>query len=72
MTIEEKKKQLSDFARYSNIGFQMLAIILAGVFGGLYLDKWLELEFHIFTPVLSILSIFIALYHAIKDFLKKP
>jgi len=64
-----KKQDLSDFARYSNMGFQMLAIILLGVYAGYKLDHWLEMKFKVFTIVFTILSVFIAMYHAIKDLL---
>jgi F0F1-type ATP synthase assembly protein I len=49
----------------------MIAIVLAGVFGGIKLDEWLEWKFPLFTILLSILGIFVAIYFAIKDFLKK-
>jgi hypothetical protein len=49
----------------------MVAIILIGVFGGIKLDKWLSLKFPVFTVILSLFGIGIALYTGIKDFLKK-
>jgi len=48
----------------------MLAIIGLGVYGGVQLDKWLALRFPVFTVVLSIFSVIIAMYFAIKDLLK--
>jgi F0F1-type ATP synthase assembly protein I len=63
-------KGLSNYARYSGLAFQMVAIILIGVFGGIKLDKWLNLKFPVFTVVLSLLGTGIALYTGIKDFLK--
>lgn len=68
---DQKKKQLNSYARYSSLGFQMLAIILLGVFGGYKLDQWLEFEFPIFTLLLSMLSVILAIYYAVKDLLKK-
>jgi F0F1-type ATP synthase assembly protein I len=49
----------------------MIAIVLAGVFGGIKLDEWLQWKFPLFTILLSILGVFAAIYFAIKDFLKK-
>ncbi|MBC34740.1 MAG: hypothetical protein CL663_01665 [Bacteroidetes bacterium] len=49
----------------------MLAIILLGVFGGIKLDEWLQLEDPIFTVLLSILSVFISIYTVTKDLIKK-
>ena len=48
----------------------MAAIILAGVFGGRELDKWLENGFPVFTLVLSVVSVVLAVYFAIKDLIK--
>lgn len=68
---KKEKKALNAYARYSSIAFQMLVIILAGVFGGRELDKWLELQFPAFTLVLTILAVILAIYFVIKDLLKK-
>jgi len=64
----KQKKLLDNYARYSSIGFQMLFIILAGVFGGYKLDQWLNLRFPIFTVILSMLSVSFAIYYAVRDF----
>jgi len=68
--LKKKKKSLDSYARYSSIGFQMLAIILVGVFGGIKLDQWLKLEIPVFTIILSILSVILAIYYAVKDLIK--
>ncbi|MCF8297604.1 MAG: AtpZ/AtpI family protein [Saprospiraceae bacterium] len=62
-----KKKPLPNYAKYSSIAFQMIAIILAGVFGGIKLDEILKFNFPIFTVVLSIISVAVAIYFVIKD-----
>jgi F0F1-type ATP synthase assembly protein I len=64
------KKQLNDYARYSGMAVQMIAIILIGVLGGIKLDKYLSLKFPVFTLVFTLLSVFLAIYFAIRDFLK--
>ena len=48
----------------------MTAIILLGVFGGKKLDNWLELKKPVFTAVLSLLAVILAIYYAIKDLIK--
>ena len=63
-------KGLSNYARYSGLAFQMIAIILIGVFGGIKLDSWLGLAFPVFTVVLSLVSTGAAMYYGIKDFLR--
>jgi F0F1-type ATP synthase assembly protein I len=62
----KKKKQLNDYAKYTSLGIEMLVIILAGVFGGYYLDRWADLGFPVFLVVLSLLSVAAAIYHAVK------
>jgi len=61
---------LNTYAKYSSLAFQMMFIILAGVFGGVELDKWLGWKFPVFTVAFSILAVILAIYYAIKDFLK--
>ncbi|MBI5218317.1 MAG: AtpZ/AtpI family protein [Bacteroidia bacterium] len=69
--IQKSKKQLNDYARYSGIAFQMIAVVLLGVFVGIQLDKWVHFKFPVFTVVLSISSVFIALYLVLKDLIRK-
>ncbi|MCK9452110.1 MAG: AtpZ/AtpI family protein [Bacteroidales bacterium] len=61
---------LNAYAKYSSLAFQMMFIILAGVFGGVELDKWLGWKFPVFTVAFSILAVILAIYYAIKDLLK--
>ena len=49
---------------------QMIAIILAGVFGGIKLDEFLKLETPIFTIILAIIAVVLAMYFVIKDLIK--
>lgn len=67
----EKESGLKNYAKYSSIGIQMLAIILIGVYGGVKLDELIFWEFPIFTIILSILSVFLAIYYVVRDLLKK-
>jgi F0F1-type ATP synthase assembly protein I len=67
---EKTAKSLSNYAKYSSLAFQMIAIILIGVFGGIKLDQWLNLKFPLFTVVLSLVATGLAVYYGIKDFLR--
>ncbi len=67
---KKKKKQLDDYAKYSSIALQMLIIIAAGVFGGYQLDSWLENKFPVFLILFSLLGVGMAIYLAIRDFIK--
>ena len=65
-----KKPPLHNYAKYSSIALQMVVIILVGVFGGVKLDELLNLKFPVFTVILSLLSVALAIYYVIKDLLK--
>jgi F0F1-type ATP synthase assembly protein I len=71
-SIEKKKNSLNNYARYSSIAFQMLIIILIGVFGGMKLDQWIHLSVPVFTIVLSILAVILSIYTVTRDLLKTP
>ncbi len=64
---KKKKKTLNKFIRFSSIAFEMGLIIGGGTYGGVYLDKKFNLETPVFTIVLSLLSVFTALYIVIKQ-----
>ena len=68
---EKKPKKLPDYAKYSAMGLQMLAIMLAGIFGGKYLDKLFPSSFPVFTLVLTLVGVAGAIWYFVKDFLKK-
>jgi len=64
---EKQKNSPNEFAKYGNIAFKMIAIILLGVFGGRKLDGWAKLEFPVFTVSLILISFAGALYSMFKD-----
>jgi uncharacterized membrane protein YadS len=65
-----KRKSFDNFIQYSSIGFQMLIIILVGIYGGVKLDQLVDTGFPVFTVLLSIISVAMAIYYAVKDFIK--
>lgn len=67
--LRKNKERLNNYAKYSGIVFQMLVIIGLGVYGGIKLDEWLHTKFPVFTVVLSFLSVILAIYYVIKDFI---
>lgn len=67
---EDPRKSLNSYARYSGMAFQMLAIILVGVFAGFKLDGWLNIK-PILTIIFSIFSVFLAIFYVTRDLLKK-
>ncbi len=68
---DDLNQSLRSYAKYSGLAFQMGLIIFIGTWGGYQLDRYFHFESHILTLILSILSVFIAIYTAIKDFIKK-
>jgi len=68
---EKNKSSLNDYAKYSNISAQMLIVIGLGVWGGVRLDKFVAWRFPVFTVLLSLGAVFLAIYIVIKDLLKK-
>lgn len=68
----DKKPDHNSLAKYSGMAFQMGITIALGVWGGMKLDEYFPLgKFPVFTISLSLLSVFGAMYLAIKDLLKK-
>lgn len=58
---------MRDYARYSGMAIQMGLIILIGTFLGKKLDAYFQTERPYLTVALALLSIFAALYVALKD-----
>lgn len=65
-----KNKGIQDFARYSGIAFQMIAIILVATWGGIKLDKLTGFEKPVFTVILSLFGVFAAIYITVRDLIK--
>ena len=68
--LRKNKERLNSYVKYSGIAFQMIAIILIGVFGGMKLDKWLETDKPVFTALLSVFAVILSIYYSIKDLLR--
>ncbi len=64
-------KKDNQFIQYSSLAFEMIAIMGLGVFAGIKIDGWLNMSFPVFTLILMILSVIGAIYHAVKNFIKK-
>ncbi len=70
MKENDLKNPLFNYAKYSSLAFQMLAVILLGVVGGIKLDQYLKLKFPIFTILFTLVGVAFAVYLGIKDFIK--
>jgi ATP synthase protein I len=68
---KEPQKPLNDYAKYSGLAVQMALIIGGGCYCGYKLDEHFKnTETPIFTIILSLLSIGLAMYIVLKDFIK--
>jgi F0F1-type ATP synthase assembly protein I len=67
---KQPPKPLNAYAKYSALGIQMAVIIGGGCYGGFKLDEYYKNTTPIFTIILSLLSIAIAMYIVLKDFIK--
>jgi F0F1-type ATP synthase assembly protein I len=69
---DQKKSNFSGidkYAKYSAITFQMIAIILVAVWGGLKLDEKFNDGNPLFIIILGLLGVFAGIYLAVKDFI---
>lgn len=62
-------KPLNAYAKYSGLGVQMAVIIGGGSYGGFKLDEYYKNTTPIFTIILSLGSIALAMYIILKDFI---
>lgn len=66
---KENEKPFSAYAKYSGLGLQMAIIIGGGCYGGFKLDEHFKNKTPIFTIVISLVSIALAMYIVLKDFI---
>lgn len=66
---QKPKKKFDNFIRYSSMGVEMVTIMGLGVFAGIKMDQWLDLEFPAFTLGLMVLAVAGAIYRAVRKFL---
>ncbi len=62
-----KKERPNEALKYTGIATKMAVIIGAGVYGGIKLDEKSSRDFPLWTLVLSIISVVLAIYQIIKD-----
>lgn len=66
MPTQKPEKQLSNYAIYSGLIFQMLAIIGIGVVAGYKLDQKYPNKHQLFTVILSLLSVLLSVFYVVK------
>ena len=63
---KDQKKQLKNYARFSSIGIQMLAIIGFGTFLGVKLDEKFPNKHNLYTLTFSLSAVIIAIVYVIR------
>jgi len=63
----ESKRNISNFAKYSAISFQMLATIGLFAFAGHKIDEYKGTKMPLFTAGLSLLGVAVAMYQVVKQ-----
>jgi F0F1-type ATP synthase assembly protein I len=63
---QKPKEQLNTFARFSGLGFQMIAIIGIGSFIGVKLDENYPNKHNLYTIILSLTSVILAIVFIIR------
>lgn len=67
---ERARGAASDYARYSGIAIQMIAILLIGAYAGRWLDAHFATATPYFTIGVTLLAIALALYIPLRGLLK--
>jgi len=67
----QKKKDISNFAKYSSISFQMIVIIGGFAYAGHKIDEHRGAKTPIFTAALSLMGVGVAMYQVVKQLNKK-
>ena len=70
-SLKEGLSSSREFIKYTNIAIRMIIIILVGVFAGIKIDEYLELESSIFTLIFSLLAVVMAMYVIIREITSK-
>lgn len=69
ITSKGRRAQPNAILRYTGMAMQMMVIIVAGALGGMWLDGHFKTSEAWFTGGLTILSVIVAMYTAVKDLL---
>jgi len=64
---EDNKKSINNFAKYSAISFQMIAIIGVFAFIGFKIDTRRNAKTPIFTAAMSLIGVAVAMYQVVKQ-----
>ncbi|GMN10090.1 hypothetical protein MTsPCn9_14950 [Croceitalea sp. MTPC9] len=66
----KKKRLLNSYAKFSGIAFQMIAIIGAGTYLGVFLDEKYPNKHSIYTVICSLFAVIISIYFVVRQIIK--
>lgn len=66
----KKKYSSNSYAKFSGIAFQMIAIIGAGTYLGVFLDEKYPNKHSIYTVICSLFVVIISIYFVIRQIIK--
>lgn len=67
---KDRQRAIDDYAKYTALGMQTVAIVALFVLGGIGLDRWLGTGNGLFTVIMSLLGCAGAVYYSVKDFVR--
>jgi F0F1-type ATP synthase assembly protein I len=70
-SFEEEKQAAKSYARYTGIGFQMIAVIGLFTFIGYKIDQSRDSSQPLYTAVLSLMGVCVALYQVVRSLKNK-
>lgn len=68
---EKPSPPYQSFVKYSSMGFQMLGMILLGIWAGWSLDKYFQLKFPAFMLILSLLGVIGSMVYFIRQIIRE-
>ncbi|GDX51863.1 hypothetical protein LBMAG27_09100 [Bacteroidota bacterium] len=68
---EKKQSDASTYAKYSSVGFQLIAAVMFGFTAGYFTDLFFHLQLPIFKTLFSFGGVLLGLYIVIKE-VSKP
>ena len=69
--MEEKRSNKQILLSYANLAFQLLVSIGIATYAGLWMDRWIKMDFPLFIWLLPLVVIIGMIIKAVKDTSKK-
>lgn len=63
----QKPNEVKNYAKYTGMAFQMMAIIAASAFIGYKIDKWYDHDVQWVTALLCVLGVCLSIYQTIRQ-----